>query len=87
MGWTASYQLLRQTPLSTEEITALAQLNQEAHAEPWEGECFSIAVAQAARSAKRTSRWRAIRSSEVTARSKAPYESSFSTSDTACYAA
>jgi hypothetical protein len=49
MGWTASYQLLRQTPISPEEIAALAQLNQDAHAEPWEGEAFSIAVAQTAR--------------------------------------
>jgi hypothetical protein len=49
MGWTASYQLLRQTPLSPEEIAALAQLNQDAHAEPWEGEPFTIAIAPNAR--------------------------------------
>jgi hypothetical protein len=49
MGWTASYQLLRETPLSSDEIAAIAILNQEASTEPWQGESFSVAVAPGAR--------------------------------------
>lgn len=49
MGWTASYQLLRETPLSPEEIGALALLNQQVGTEPWECEAFSVSIAPAPR--------------------------------------
>lgn len=49
MGWTASYQLLRETPLSPEEIGALALLNQQVGTEPWECEAFAVSIARAPR--------------------------------------
>ncbi len=49
MGWTAHYQFLRNTPLSPDEIAALAALNLESATSTWDGSPFGVRVAPSAR--------------------------------------
>lgn len=49
MGWTASYQLLRDRPLDDEELAALADYVERNNQPPWEGERFGLVVTREAR--------------------------------------
>lgn len=49
MGWTASYQLLRDRPFDDAELSALVELCDRHNQPPWEGESFGLAVARAPR--------------------------------------
>lgn len=49
MGWHLHYQLLRDTPLTADELAAVAALNLEAATTSWDGSPFGLMVAPAAR--------------------------------------
>ncbi|MBX3156587.1 MAG: hypothetical protein KF773_11345 [Deltaproteobacteria bacterium] len=49
MGWTAYYQILRDRPLSDEELVALDDYVTSSNRPPWDGESFGLAVTREAR--------------------------------------
>lgn len=49
MGWTAYYQVIRETPLTESEILTLAEFVRKQRRAPWDAEPFSLQIAQAAR--------------------------------------
>lgn len=49
MGWTAYYQVVRETPLTETEIASLADFVRKQRKAAWDAEPFSLQIAQAAR--------------------------------------